>query len=162
MAPTPPPPEKRRVLEALIRIIDLVIYIAVSAGGLFALIATPTSVQNELTGWEWLIPMWGWMLMLGGLGGFAGRLTRYWIIEVPSLPLAGVGIAIYFLVLGRTAFSNALAVVATMLILAAFLMIVRRYVELQIFATEPDDRDFKSRLAAMLRRRTRDVVHRIE
>jgi hypothetical protein len=155
-------PEKRRVLEALIRIIDLVIYAAVIVGGVYALIFTPMSVQTELTGWEWLIPVWGSMLLLGGLGGFVGRLTRYWIVEVPSLPLAGVGIGIYFFILGSTAFSSAVAVVATMLILASLLMILRRYVELQIFASEPEDQDFRARVVAMFTRRTRDVVQRNE
>jgi hypothetical protein len=150
------------MLEALIRVIDLVIYLAVAVGGVYALIAPPPSVQTELTGWEWMIPTWGALLLLGGLGGFVGRLSRFWIIEVPALPLAMFGIGVYFMILGSTIFATVFATVATMLILAAFLNMVRRYLELQIFATEPDDHDLRARLLAATRRRTRNVVPRDE
>ncbi len=156
----PVAPEKRRLLEGLIRVIDLVIYAAVAVGGLYALIAPPPSIQTELNGWEWLIPVWGSLLIVGGLGGFIGRLSRFWIIEVPSLPFAGIGIGVYFLVLGTTATVTPFTTVAAMLILAAMLIMLRRYLELQIFATEPDDQDLRARVAAMLRLRTRDVVRR--
>lgn len=160
MDKAPVAPEKRRVLEALIRITDLVIYAAVAVGGVFAFIAPPPTVQSELVGWEWLIPVWGAMLVVGGLGGFAGRLSRYWIVEVPALPFAGIGIGVYFLVLGTTATVTPFTTVAAMIILAAMLNVLRRYLELQIFASEPDDQHIRARVAAMLRRRTRDVVRR--
>lgn len=156
----PVPPEKRRILEGLIRVTDLLIYATVIAGGVFALVFTPSSVRTELTGWEWMIPIWGGMLLAGGIGGFVGRLSRYWIIEVPALPLAAVGIGTYFLVLGSTAFSSPLAAVAATFVLVALLMMVRRYLELQIFASEPDDQDIRARVFAILRRRTRDIVPR--
>lgn len=158
----PVPPEKRRVLEALIRIIDLVIYFAVAVGGVYALIAPPTSVQTELTGYEWMIPVWGALFLLGGIGGFVGRLSRFWIIEVPALPLAAFGIGLYFVILVPTAFASVFAAVATSLVLAALLNVVRRYLELQIFASEPDDRDIRARFFAAARRRTRNVVSRGE
>lgn len=156
----PVAPEKRRVLEALIRVIDLVIYAAVAVGGIFALIAPPPSVQAELDGWEWLITVWGAMLVLGGAGGFAGRLSRFWIVEVPALPFAGIGIGVYFLILGTTATVTPFTTVATMIVLAAMLNMLRRYLELQIFASEPGDQDIRARVAAILGRRTRDVVRR--
>ena len=91
-----------------------------------------------------------------------GVKTRFWIIEVPALPLSMFGIGVYFVILGATIFATVFATVASMLILAAFLNMVRRYLELQIFATEPDDHDFRARLLAATRRRTRNVVPRDE
>ncbi|MDD7930061.1 hypothetical protein [Microbacterium thalli] len=156
----PVAPEKRRVLEALIRVIDLIIYAAVGVAGVFAIVAPPPSVQTELAGWEWLITVWGALLILGGAGGFAGRLSRYWIVEVPALPFAGIGIGVYFLILGTTATVTPFTTVAAMIVLAAMLNMLRRYLELQIFASEPGDQDIRTLVAAILSRRTRDVVRR--
>lgn len=153
---------RRRRFEAVIRVIDLVVYGAVFAGGVYALIGTPATIVDELTGAEWLIWLWAGLLLTGGAVGFAGRLARYWFLEVPATVLAFAGILIYLVVLGRFAFTSITAVVATTLVLVALGMVARRWAELQIFATDPDVHDFRSRMADALRRRTSNFVHRHE
>lgn len=156
----PVDPRKRQRLEALIRILDIVIYFTVFCGGIYALLFTPTSVQNELNGFEWLIGVWSSLLLIGGGAGFIGRISRYWVVELPATAAAFFGILIYVVVLGRTAFTSITAAVAVALTIVAMLIMVRRYVELQIFGGSPDNKDFKHRVAEMLRRRTLNVAPR--
>lgn len=156
----PIPPERRRRFEAVIRIIDLIVYAAVFLGGVYALIGTPATVVDELKGAMWLVAVWSGLLCLGGAVGFIGRLTRFWMVEVPATVLAFFGILIYVVVLGRFAFTSITAAVAAMLIVVAMGLVARRWAELQIFATDPDRHDFRSRLAEALRRRTQDFPHR--
>lgn len=155
----PIPPKVRHRYEAVIRVIDLFVYFAVFAGGVYALVGTPNSVVDELAGWEWVIALWAFLLLVGGSAGFIGRLTRWWMVEVPATVLAAFGIGIYFIVLGRFAFTSITSAVAVTLVGVAMLVMMRRYAELQIFATEPGT-DFRTRVAAALRRRTADVVRR--
>lgn len=158
----PVPDEKRRFLEAMIRWIDIIIYAAVLIGGMGAWAYTPTSAATELAGWEWLIPMWIGFLLVGGLLGIVGRITRIWILEPPATVAALVGIAIYFVVLGKTMFTSLLAMLATCLILVAALVMLRRYVELQIFGTDPGNTSLSDRIAEVLRRRTGNIPPRQE
>lgn len=151
---------RRRRFEEIIRTIDLVVYAAVFAGGVYAIIGTPATVVDELQGFDWLIWLWALLLLAGGLAGFLGRLTRYWFVEVPATVLAFFGLSIYFVVLGRFTFSSITAAVATTCVLVASGMMARRWAELQIFATDPDASDFKTRLADALRRRTTNFVYR--
>lgn len=155
----PVPDRVRHLYEGLIRIIDLVVYVAVFIGGVYALIGTPNSVVDELFGWEWVIVLWAGLLLVGGSAGFMGRLTRWWMIEVPATVLAAFGILIYFIVLGRFATASITSAVATTLVCVAMLLMVRRYAELQIFASEPGT-DFRTRAANALRRRTANFVRR--
>ena len=150
----PVPAARRRRLEAVIRAIDLTVYAAVFSGGVYALFATPSTVEAELAGADWLIVMWGLLLLLGGGVGFSGRLSRRWMVEVPAAVLAISGILIYLVVLGRFAFTSITAAVAAVLVAVSMLMIVRRWVELQIFSIDPDHTDFRSRIVDALRRRT--------
>lgn len=156
----PIPPERRRRYEALIRWIDLVAYLVVFIGGLYALYATPETITDELQGVMWLVGVWAAMLFTGGAVGFAGRLTRYWMLEVPATVIAFFGVVIYVVVLGRFAFTSVTAAVAALLIVVAGLMMARRWAELQIFATDPDAHDFRQRMAEIVRRRTQDFPHR--
>lgn len=158
----PIPPERRRRYEGLIRFIDIADYFAVFAGGVYALFFTPDSVTIELAGWPWLIGVWASLLLVGGLLGFVGRLTRYWVIEVPGTVAAIFGILIYFVILGRVVSLSITAAVAAVLVFLAMSLMVRRYLELQIFSSEPGDNRFADRVAAMIRRRTSDVVPRDE
>ena len=153
---------RRRRFEAVIRIIDLIVYAAVFAGGIYAITGTPKTVVDELAGAELLIWLWAGLLLAGGVVGFVGRFTRYWFIEVPATVLGFAGILIYLVVLGRFAFSSVTAAVATTFVLVALGMLARRWAELQIFATDPDATDFRSRMADALRRRTSNFVHRHE
>jgi hypothetical protein len=155
----PASPRRRKVLEAVIRVVDLVVYGAVFLGGIYALTATPNSVVDELAGAEWLLGLWAALLLGGGLVGFLGRLTRYWLVENPGTVAAFFGIMIYFVVLGKFAFASVTSAVAVVLVLVAMAFMVRRWLELQIFGTDPD-RDWRARVAAALHRRTANVVPR--
>ncbi|PWC05418.1 hypothetical protein DCE94_03860 [Agromyces badenianii] len=155
-------PERRRRLEALIRVTDLIVYVAVLAGGVYALFFTPTTVAAELAGWKWLVPIWAGLLLLGGLLGFIGRLTRYWVIELPATTAAVFGTLIYAVILSSSALQSITSTVAATLVVVAMLGMLRRYIELQIFATEPGESPFRDRLTAMIRRRTGNVAPRHE
>lgn len=155
----PIPARIRHRWESVIRYIDLLVYIAVFIGGVYALVGTPNSVVDELVGWEWVILLWAALLLVGGAAGFAGRLIRWWMVEVPATVLAAFGIAIYFIVLGRFAFASITSAVAVTLVCVAMLVMIRRYAELQIFASEPGT-DFRTRVAEALRRRSPNFVRR--
>ena len=156
----PVPDDRRERFERLIRAIDVVAYATVFVGGMYAMFATPATVVDELQGAMWLVLVWSALLILGGGVGFVGRLSRFWMMEVPATVLAFFGILIYFVVLGRFAFTSVTAAVAAALILVAMCVMVRRWAELQIFATDPDSHDFKSRMAEALRRRTQNFPRR--
>lgn len=156
----PVPAARRRRFEAVIRVIDVVVYAAVLVGGVYALIGPPQSIVDELVGAEWLIVVWAVLLITGGAVGFVGRLCRWWMVETPATVLAFAGILIYLVVLGRFTFTSITAAVATTLILVALGMTARRWAELQIFATDPAGTEFKVRLANALRRRTTDFPAR--
>lgn len=156
----PIPQTRRHRFEVIIRIIDLVVYGAVSVGGVYALIGTPATVVDELRGAEWLVGVWAFLLLTGGLVGFLGRLLRRWMVEVPATVLAFFGVLIYLVILGRFAFASITSTVAALLVLVAAAIMARRWAELQIFSTDPDHDDFRSRLAEALRRRTTNFAHR--
>lgn len=150
--------ERQRAKEAAIRVIDLVIYAVAAAGGVFALFITPDTVKAALSGFEWLIVGWGVLLIIAGTLGFVGRFTRFWVIEVPGT-IAGVfGGAIYVVVLGASGFSKPTAWVALTLVVIATLALFRRYMELQIFTSEPGSRSLADRLVTALQRRTTNTV----
>jgi len=155
----PIPPKVRQLWESVIRYIDLVVYTAVFIGGVYALVGTPNSVVDELAGWEWVIGLWAALLLAGGSVGFVGRWTRWWMIEAPATVLSAFGILIYFIVLGRFAFASITSAVAVTLVCVAMLVMIRRYAELQIFASEPNS-DFRHRLVEAWQRRTQDFPRR--
>ncbi|UFS59464.1 hypothetical protein [Subtercola endophyticus] len=152
--------ESRKTKEAVIRVIDLVIYFGVFCSGSFAVLATPATVSKALAGLEWLIVLWGILLLLGGLLGFVGRLSRVWAIEVPGTGAAISGCLIYAFVLGYVALSNFTIFVAVILVVIATLTLVRRYIELQIFTYDPGSGTFLTRVRSALRRRTENAVPR--
>ncbi len=153
---------RRERFERLIRAIDMIAYATVFVGGVYAMFATPATVIDELQGAMWLVLIWSGLLILGGGVGFVGRFSRFWMFDVPATALAFFGILIYFVVLGRYAFTSVTAAVAAALILVAMCVMVRRWAELQIFATDPNSHDFRSRMADALRRRTQNFPRRTE
>jgi hypothetical protein len=154
----PVPQEKRRILEAIIRIIDIVAYFIIFVGGCLAMFFTPDSVIRELGSVDWLIPMWATFLLIGGGLGMVGRISRIWILEPPADVAAIAGAAIYFVVLGNTMFQSVTAGVATTLVFYAMIQMFRRYIELQIFGTDPNVHGFVDRMAEAWRRRTGNVA----
>ena len=151
---------RRRRLEAIIRVIDIFVYGIAVAGGLYAVIATPISVVDVLEGAEWLVPVWAVLLLAGGLSGLIGRITRYWMIERPGTILTFFGAAIYAVMLGRYAFTTITASVALVFTMTAMLVFFRRWIELNIFASEPNDGSFSTRIANAIRRRTKNFPQR--
>lgn len=156
----PVEPKRRNSIEMSIRVIDIVIYLAVFAGGIYALWFTPITITDQLIGWEWLIPWWASFLLVGGLVGFIGRLTTVWVLEPPATLAGSVGVLIYFVVLSRTAFHSITSTVAVCLFLVAFVALIRRYFELQLFGSDPAHNDLKSKIADTLMRRTPNVPPR--
>ncbi|MDF2990236.1 MAG: uncharacterized protein K0S37_750 [Microbacterium sp.] len=150
---------RRRIYEAAIRIVDLVSYAIVFATGIYAVIATPATVQTELRHFPVLIFTWAFLLLAGGMVGFVGRLTRYWMVENSAAIAAFTGIAIYMILLGGSAVSSTTAAVATGMVVIAGLGMARRWLELQIFGIEPN-LTMRQRVAVAMRRRTADVVPR--
>jgi hypothetical protein len=152
--------ESRRAKEATIRVIDMIVYAFVIASGVFALTVPPETIQRWLAGWEWVAFMWGWLLIVAGTLGLVGRLTRVWAVEIPAPIAALFGQAIYVLVLAATAFGSATVWVALCMIIGASFALLRRYIELLIFTTDPEARTLTDRLVEALRRRTPNVAGR--
>jgi hypothetical protein len=151
--------ERRRRFEEWIRVLDLVAYGGVALCGGFALGFPPASVVDELRSAPWLLGVWGVLLLAGGVVGFLGRLTRFWMVETPATVSAFGGAIIYLFMLGRFATTSITAMVATLLVGVAALLLARRWLELQIFGYEPG-LDFQARLRAAAGRRTTNMVHR--
>jgi hypothetical protein len=150
--------ERRRAKEAIIRVIDMVVYLFALASGIFALAVPPDTIKEQLTGFEWLGVAWGTLLIVAGFLGFLGRLSRYWVIEVPGTVAAIAGQAVYILVLAVTAPGSPTAWVALCMIIGAALALIRRYIELQIFTTDPEVKTLVERLESALQRRTTDTA----
>lgn len=150
--------QARRFKEALIRIVDLVSYATVLAAGIFALWFTPDSVKVALAGFGWLIVTWGVLLVAGGTLGFTGRLSRIWVIEIPGASAGIAGAAIYFVILGTASITSSTALVAVTLVACMMLLLLRRYIELQIFTSEPGDLTIQARIRLALKRRTTNTA----
>ena len=154
----PAPPRKKRVYEAVIRYLDLFVYAAVFMGGV-ALTTLPFGQATSiLKGYELLVVVWAMFLLGGGLLGFLGRLTRYWMVENSATIASAFGALIYIVVLGRFAFESIAALFTWTFVILAFLLLVRRWLELQIFGSAPGD--WRHRLAMALARKTADTVDR--
>lgn len=135
-----PSADKRNRLKALvIRLIDIGIYALVLVGGMFILILTPEAIERQLSDLPWLIMLWSVLLILGGLLGLLGRLTGRWWVEAPGTVISMFGALIYAIVLLGVWAGGERTLVPAAFALVAFLTLVRRYVELQLFTSEPGD-----------------------
>ena len=154
----PAPPRKKRVYEAAIRYVDLLVYAVVFMGGV-ALTTLPFGQATSiLKGYELLVVVWAIFLLGGGLLGFLGRLTRYWMVENSATIASAFGALIYVVVLGHFAFESVTTLFTWTFIILAFGLLVRRWLELQIFGPEPGD--WRHKLAMALARKTTDTVDR--
>jgi hypothetical protein len=151
---------KRRVIEMCIRLIDITCYFVVVISGVFALFFTPNAVKIELYGFEWMIGWWASFLLVGGLLGLIGRITTIWIIEPAADVAAFIGITMYFAIVGVSAFSSLTAIVTTCFVSCAGLGVARRYLELQLFGSDPNRRDWRSRIEDAFQRRIPNVPPR--
>ena len=155
----PVPPARRSKLEAAIRVVDLIVYGMAFAGGV-AIVAAPfNAVPDTLDNYPVLVALWSAFLLLGGLVGFVGRLSRYWMVENPATVAAGVGALIYAVVLAPYAFQNVFVALTLAFAIATMGFMVRRWLELQIFGSEPNAK-WRRRLELALHRRTANVVMR--
>jgi len=152
----PAPPRRKMALEAAIRVVDLFVYAVVFLGGV-ALAVLPFGQATEiLRGFEPLVVVWAGLLLGGGLVGFLGRLTRYWMIENSATIASAFGVLIYVVVLGQFAIESIAAAFTWSFVILAFFLVLRRWLELQIFGSEPGD--WKHRLAAAMQRKTANTV----
>lgn len=150
----PPRNTRRRVaLDALLKITDVVVGIAVLAGGVFALVATPPSVAREVE-LPLFVILWGTLLVLGGFSSALGRLTGIWILETAGIAAAACGSLIYLAIVSKLLLDDLGVGLAVCLILVALLALLRRYIELQIFLSEPGDRGLLVRLQGLFNIRT--------
>lgn len=156
----PVKPVRRYIYEIAIRVLDILVYTVVLAGGIYALVAPPDTVINALEGWEWLATAWGVLLAAGGLIGLCGRFAGYWLIETPATIASATGILIYTVILAEYTFTSVTAVVATSLVLVAFAFMVRRWMELQLFSTE-SGASWRKRFHEAWTRRTDNTVYRV-
>jgi hypothetical protein len=150
--------ESRKFKEALIRVIDILAYLTVLYGGIGAIYALPLSVDMALRRFHWLIVVWIVFLIVGGSFGAIGRFSRVWIVELLGAGAGMIGSAIYFVILSAAALDGLTALVASSLVLCLGWLMLRRYVELQIFTSEPGEKSFAQRIAEILRRRTTNTV----
>lgn len=153
-------PRKRKKIEFGIRLIDIASYVIIFTGGMAAMFFPPASIIEELVGYTWIIPYWAAMLLIGGALGFTARVSTIWIMEPAAAIISMFGITIYFVVLGKTAFDSLTAILASCLIFVALLGVVRRYLELQLFGSNPDDKTLQARVQAALARRIPNVPPR--
>lgn len=145
--------KRHAALDALLRIIDVTVGLAVLASGVFAIVATPPSVTATIS-LPLFVALWGGLLIAGGFSSALGRLTGIWILETTGIAAAGFGALIYLVIVSSLLVNSLDAAVAITLILVALLALLRRYVELQMLLSEPGQRGFIVRLQALLRVRT--------
>lgn len=159
LAPSQPNSNGRRraILDGMLKGIDVTVGLVALVAGVFALVAAPPSIVREVS-LPFLVTLWGVLLIAGGFSSALGRLTGLLILETAGIVGAAFGALIYLVVVS-TAIADALGVaVAVCLILIALLSMVRRYVELQIFLSEPGKRGLFRHLRHFLRGRPTSVL----
>lgn len=152
----PVPPIKRSRLEAAIRVADMFVYAVAAVAGatLFAIPLSPAALA--LDKYLLILAVWGGLLTVGGVTGFVGRLTRYWMVESVGTVACIFGFAIHLVVLGGFAVGSITAAFTWLVVLVAFTLTFRRWLELQIFGIEPGN--WRHRMEAAWLRRTADTV----
>ena len=159
MAATDPRLNARRLRwERTIWIIDMVGYAIMAVNGASALWFTSPFVQEEIR-LPAVIVVWGVLMLAGGTGGFIGRLLGFWALEVIFNVSAWSGAVCYAIIIFSAVTGGSSLVILGMVVLA-FLLMFRRYCELQIFTSEPGLTTFTEKVRSLLRRRTEYVVRR--
>lgn len=150
--------ERRLRWERTIWILDLVAYAVMAVNGGSALWFTSPFVQEEIR-LPAVIILWGVLMLAGGAGGFIGRLTGVWALEVLFNVSAWSGAVCYSIIIFSAVAGGSSLVILGMVVLA-FIGMFRRYCELQIFTSEPGLTTFTEKVRSLLRRRTEYVVRR--
>lgn len=146
-------PTRAALVDSALRIIDVAIAVSVFLSGFAAILNPPSSVLHAIE-WPWLIYVWGTFLLLGGAGAALGRLTGFWFPEATGLTLTMFGTLIYIIVVMAYAKTDVGAFAVAGLIIAALGAQIHRYVQIQVFISEPTDRSILARLFEMMRLRT--------
>lgn len=152
---------RRSALALLLKLIDIGVGLTAIVGGVFAIIATPATVAHEV-GVPGLVYLWGALLIVGGFCAALGRLVGIWILETTGIVGMCFGTLIYIGVIagvlqGR---GGPEVIVAVCMFIVALLAMIRRYVELQIFTSEPNERGWIARLHSLLKLRLPDAPGR--
>jgi hypothetical protein len=150
--------QRRLRWERAIWIIDLAAYLVMAVNGGSALWFTSPFVQEEIR-LPGVIILWGVLMLAGGAGGFIGRLLGLWAVEVMLNVSAWSGAVCYAIIIFSAVTSGTSLVILGMVVLA-FLLMFRRYCELQIFTSEPGLNTFAEKVRSLLKRRTGHVVRR--
>lgn len=150
--------QRRLWWERGLWVIDLIAYTVVGVSGVLALGNVSDYVLDTLLGWTWLIRLFAW-LMVAGIVALLGRATRVWALEYVGNVAAGWGAFVYAVVLWPGAASGQATFAAFGMTAVATLFLIRRYVELKIFTSEPGDAD-RGWWRTVLGRRTKNVVPR--
>lgn len=148
-------PNVRRhaMLGCILKAIDITVGLVSVVAGVFALVAAPPSVVREVS-LPFLVVLWGALLIAGGLSSALGRLTGIWILETAGIISATSGTLIYLVVVSTAIGATLGAAVVASFILIALLAMARRYIELQIFLSEPKERGLIAHIQSLLRLRT--------
>jgi hypothetical protein len=144
---------RRARLEALLKSVDVGVAVVAIAAGIFAVAATPPSIVREVSV-PFLVWFWGLTLMVGGIAAGAGRISGIWILETSGIMSMATGTFMYLAVVSTALRKEPGVAVPLGLIVIALLAMLRRYVELQLFLSDPDDKGFWSRVNELVHQRT--------
>jgi hypothetical protein len=148
----------RKFREALIWVADMIVYGLLAISG-WAVLTGPSAYVIKEVKYPAIITIWGCLLFFGGLVALIGRVSRFWVVELPGNVAASGGALLYsFIIL--SAVSTGSSLLLFMFVTIGWVTVVRRYIELRIFTSEPGDK-FSERLAELITRRTTNTVPRI-
>ena len=154
----PEHPFDRKKFETTIRVIDVVMYGLLVLSGVAAVLLVPTEILDSLRDYQFLLITWDALLFLGGLAGLAGRLFRYWAVEMPGVAAGVFGCAIWLVVIIAHSFHYPEYLLLSFMIALTTASFIRRWVELSIFTSDPQHSTIRGRLHEIFTRRTPDAV----
>lgn len=149
---------RRLMWERFIWVIDMAAYLLIAYAGYNAAFEPSVYVIETVQNFG-AIGLWGVLMLVGGAVSFIGRLSKVWAIEYACNVFAAWGVGLYAVILIPSVLEGGSKVLLA-LVLAAWLLVLRRYAELRIFTSEPGLDTFRKRLDAALRRRTQLAVQR--
>lgn len=147
----------RRGWERTLWVVDMIVYLILGVAGLSVLLDPADYVLVAVGGSVWILLLWSMLLIVGGMGSFVGRASRFWIIEYSTNVLVGWGSALYLLVILAALDSWGQVGVAA-LVFIALGFTLRRYAELNILVGEPRTGRLRERMASDIARRTEDTI----
>lgn len=145
-----------RIGGTALRVIDIIAYLAILANGVLALTEADLVIDRFLVDAPDLRYLWAGLLVFGGFVGVVGRITGRWLVELPATVAAIFGVLMFVVALlaGHSQVDEPFFTVLAMSIVA-FAFMVRRWLELQLFASEPNCPNWRAKLTEMIARRTR-------